>query len=167
MKAPIHWILVLFCALGLAEAYYFQNEVIVPFLNYNGAKRSHCSTTTHKQPINRQDTSLRLKQLRSEMTRVASIQGPPLNGYIVTSDDAHQSDSLDPRDMRREFITGFYGSAGEAVITSDKAVFWTDGRYYIQADHQLDCNWILMKRGRAEVKWCGRYDIKAATTTKS
>ena len=151
MKAPIHWILVLFCALGLAEAYYFQNEVIVPFLNYNGAKRSHCSTTTHKQPINRQDTSLRLKQLRSEMTRVASIQGPPLNGYIVTSDDAHQSDSLDPRDMRREFITGFYGSAGEAVITSDKAVFWTDGRYYIQADHQLDCNWILMKRGRAEV----------------
>ncbi|XP_050574856.1 xaa-Pro aminopeptidase 1-like isoform X2 [Bombus affinis] len=151
MKAPIHWILVLFCALGLAEAYYFQNEVIVPLLNYNGAKRSYCSTTTHKQPINRQDTSLRLKQLRSEMTRVASIQGPPLNGYIVTSDDAHQSDSLDPRDMRREFITGFYGSAGEAVITSDKAVFWTDGRYYIQADHQLDCNWILMKRGRTEV----------------
>ena len=53
--------------------------------------------------------------------------------------------------MRREFITGFYGSAGEALITWDKAVFWTDGRYHIQADHQLDCNWILMKRGRPEV----------------
>lgn len=53
--------------------------------------------------------------------------------------------------MRREFITGFYGSAGEAVITLNKAVFWTDGRYYIQADYQLDCNWILMKRGREDV----------------
>lgn len=53
--------------------------------------------------------------------------------------------------MRREFITGFYGSAGEAAITLDKAVFWTDGRYHIQADHQLDCNWILFKRGKGEV----------------
>lgn len=59
-------------------------------MNYNGAKRSHCPAIAHKQPANRQDTSLRLRQLRSEMTRVASIQGPPLDGYIVTSDDAHQ-----------------------------------------------------------------------------
>ncbi|KAK9301554.1 hypothetical protein QLX08_006111 [Tetragonisca angustula] len=152
MAELTHWILALFCVLsGLVEAYHFQNEVVEPLLNYNGAKRYHCPATAHKQPANRQNTTLRLKQLRSEMTRVASIQGPPLDGYIVTSDDAHQSDSLDPHDMRREFITGFYGSAGEALITWDKAVFWTDGRYHIQADHQLDCNWILMKRGRPEV----------------
>uniref|UniRef100_V9IGE4 Xaa-Pro aminopeptidase 1 n=1 Tax=Apis cerana TaxID=7461 RepID=V9IGE4_APICE len=151
MKEPMQWILVYFWTLGLTKAYHFQNEIVEPLLNYNGAKRSHCPAIAHKQPANRQDTSLRLRQLRSEMTRVASIQGPPLDGYIVTSDDAHQSDSLDPRDMRREFITGFYGSAGEAVITLNKAVFWTDGRYYIQADHQLDCNWILMKRGREDV----------------
>lgn len=59
--------------------------------------------------------------------------------------------------MRREFITGFYGSAGEAIITLSKAVFWTDGRYYIQADHQLDCNWILMKRGKEDVS--SRYEL--------
>ncbi|CAK9795545.1 Xaa-Pro aminopeptidase 1 [Anthophora quadrimaculata] len=135
----------------LTNAYYLQSGIVEPLLNYNGAKRSYCPASAHKQPANRQDTSLRLKQLRSEMSRVASVQDPPLDGYIVTSDDAHQSDSLDPRDMRREFITGFYGSAGEAVITMTKAVFWTDGRYHIQADHQLDCNWILMKRGRGEV----------------
>lgn len=54
--------------------------------------------------------------------------------------------------MRREFLTGFYGSAGEAVVTIDKAVFWTDGRYHIEANHQLDCNWILMKRGEHDVR---------------
>lgn len=53
--------------------------------------------------------------------------------------------------MRREFLTGFYGSAGEALVTIDKAILWTDGRYHIQADHQLDCNWSLMKRGELDV----------------
>jgi len=54
--------------------------------------------------------------------------------------------------MRREFLTGFYGSAGEAIVTIDKAILWIDGRYYIQANHQLDCNWILMKRGEHDVR---------------
>lgn len=54
--------------------------------------------------------------------------------------------------MRREFLTGFHGSAGEAVVTIDKAVLWTDGRYHIQANHQLDCNWILMKQGEHDVR---------------
>lgn len=53
--------------------------------------------------------------------------------------------------MRREFLTGFYGSAGEALVTIDKAILWTDGRYHIQADHQLDCNWSLMKQGESDV----------------
>ncbi|XP_031846075.1 xaa-Pro aminopeptidase 1 isoform X2 [Nomia melanderi] len=151
MKGPVCWILLSVCIIGGIDALLDEYKIPEPLLDYNGAKRFHCPPRGNKQPPNRQDTSLRLKQLRSEMVRIASIQGPPLNGYIVTSDDAHQSESLDPRDMRREFITGFYGSAGEAVITLNKAVFWTDGRYHDQADQQLDCNWILMKRGRENV----------------
>lgn len=46
--------------------------------------------------------------------------------------------------MRREFLTGFFGSAGTAVVTVDKAILWTHGQYHVQADHQIDCNWILM-----------------------
>ncbi len=34
--------------------------------------------------------------------------------------------------MRREYISGFTGSAGTAVVTKDKAAFWTDGRYFLQ-----------------------------------
>nr|XP_033332361.1 xaa-Pro aminopeptidase 1-like isoform X2 [Megalopta genalis] len=145
------WLFFCVCIVGITDALYSENQIGEPLFNYNGAKRSHCPPINHKQPTNRQSTSLRLKQLRSEMVRVASIQGPALDGYIVTSDDAHQSESVDPRDMRREFITGFDGSAGDAVITLNKAVFWTDGRYHVQADQQLDCNWMLMKRGREEV----------------
>lgn len=53
--------------------------------------------------------------------------------------------------MRREFLTGFYGSAGDAVVTLTNAILWTDGRYHIQADQQLDCHWILMKHGQINV----------------
>lgn len=55
-------------------------------------------------------------------------------------------------------MTGFDGSAGTAVVTHDKALLWTDGRYYQQATQQLDPNhWTLMKDGLPEtptmVQW--------------
>ena len=54
-------------------------------------------------------------------------------------------------DRRLEFITGFTGSAGIAVVTDKSAAFWTDGRYFLQAEQQLDCNWIIMKSGHDQV----------------
>ncbi|KAL8901228.1 MAG: hypothetical protein Q9192_000652 [Flavoplaca navasiana] len=50
-----------------------------------------------------------------------------------------------------EFISGFSGSAGTAVITSDKAALATDGRYFNQASKQLDSNWHLLKQGLEDV----------------
>nr|XP_012217793.1 PREDICTED: xaa-Pro aminopeptidase 1 isoform X1 [Linepithema humile] len=165
MKKLIFRILLAFCALELARA--DANKLSEPQRNYNGATRSYCPANAYvgNQPVNRHDSSLRLKQLRSEMVRVAAVQGPALDGYIITSDDEHQtvsfvshgrdgpleSEAVDPHDMRREFVTGFYGSSGETVVTIDKAVLWTDGRYHIEADYQLDCNWILMKYGEDDV----------------
>ncbi|XP_024871285.1 xaa-Pro aminopeptidase 1-like isoform X1 [Temnothorax curvispinosus] len=165
MKKFVFRILLTSCILGLTKA--DISTLPKPEHNYNGAERLYCPVNAYaeNQPVNRHDSSLRLRQLRSEMVRVAAVQGPPLDGYIVTSDDEHQtvsfvshgrdgpleSEAVDPHDMRREFLTGFYGSAGEAIVTIDKAVLWTDGRYHIQANHQLDCNWILMKRGERDV----------------
>ena len=54
-------------------------------------------------------------------------------------------------DQRRHYITGFTGSAGIAVVTDQVAALWTDGRYFLQADMELDCNWILMKSGQDDV----------------
>lgn len=41
---------------------------------------------------------------------------------------------------------------GIAVVTETKAALWTDGRYYLQAESQLDSNWILMKDGN-DIWW--------------
>jgi Xaa-Pro aminopeptidase len=46
-----------------------------------------------------------------------------------------------------EFISGFSGSAGTAIISLNEAALSTDGRYFNQAAKQLDNNWTLLKRG--------------------
>ncbi len=63
----------------------------------------------------------------------------------------YQSEYVHPCDGRREYISGFSGSAGTAVITKNHAALWTDGRYFLQAEEQLDCQWILMKTGQPGV----------------
>lgn len=57
--------------------------------------------------------------------------------YIVPSADFHQSEYVGDYFKSREFITGFTGSTGIAVITNHYAGLWTDGRYFIQAEHEL------------------------------
>lgn len=69
----------------------------------------------------------------------------------MPSEDAHSSEYIAPTDARREFICGFTGSAGTAVISHDKAALATDGRYFNQASHQLDDNWTLLKQGLQDV----------------
>lgn len=74
-----------------------------------------------------------------------------IHAYIIPSGDAHQSEYIADCDGRREFISGFSGSAGTAVVTLEKAALWTDGRYHLQASEQLDPTcWILMKDGLPE-----------------
>ena len=50
-------------------------------------------------------------------------------------------------DARRTYISGFDGSAGTAVICTDSAALWTDGRYFLQAEQQLGPDWTLMRHG--------------------
>ena len=71
----------------------------------------------------------------------------PIQAYIIPSGDAHQSEYIAACDNRRSFLTGFDGSAGTAIVTQDDAALWTDGRYYLQAEKQLDSSWLLMKDG--------------------
>ena len=45
-------------------------------------------------------------------------------------------------------MSGFTGSEATAVITTDEAVLWTDGRYFIQAERELSCDWSLVRMGQ-------------------
>ena len=38
--------------------------------------------------------------------------------------------------------------SGSAIVTETKAALWTDGRYFLQANMELDCNWILQREGQ-------------------
>lgn len=60
-----------------------------------------------------------------------------IDAYIVPTSDPHQSEYLPNYYKTREFISGFTGSAGTAVITLEKAGLWTDGRYFTQAEKEL------------------------------
>ncbi|KAF3844143.1 hypothetical protein F7725_016191 [Dissostichus mawsoni] len=90
-----------------------------------------------------------LRQLRQAM-RNSKYFSEPIQAYIVPSGDAHQSEYIAPSDCRREFICGFNGSAGTAIVTEQHAAMWTDGRYFLQASQQMDNNWSLMKMGLKE-----------------
>ncbi|XP_027057232.1 xaa-Pro aminopeptidase 1-like [Pocillopora damicornis] len=90
-----------------------------------------------------------LRQLRSLMKNKHHLP-EAIQAYIIPSEDAHQNEYLASCDLRREFISGFSGSAGTAIVTETKAALWTDGRYHLQAEKQLDVNWTLMRDGLSE-----------------
>ena len=49
--------------------------------------------------------------------------------------------------LKNDFRAVYLWSTGTAIVTESKAALWTDGRYYLQAEAQLDANWTLMKDG--------------------
>ena len=66
--------------------------------------------------------------------------------YIEITSDPHQSEYVADHYKGREFLTGFTGSAGTALVTEDKAILWTDGRYFIQAEKEIsDSEFVLYK----------------------
>ena len=75
-----------------------------------------------------------------------------IDAFLAPTDDPHMSEYTAPYYGRREFISGFTGSAGTAVITTDKALLFTDGRYHNQAELELDAKyWTLMRQGLKDV----------------
>ena len=60
-----------------------------------------------------------------------------LDAFIFPSTDPHNSEYTPDRWKGRQWISGFDGSAGTAVVTADAAALWTDSRYFLAADDQL------------------------------
>ncbi|KAI3383951.1 hypothetical protein SNEBB_006860 [Seison nebaliae] len=101
-------------------------------------ERTKCENDVEDQG-NRIDTSKRLKDLRGLM------EENELDAYIVPMMDEHASEYVGESDKIIQFISGFSGSNALAIITKNESRLWTDGRYYLQADDEMDCNWSLMK----------------------
>lgn len=88
------------------------------------------------------NTLPRLEALRAEMAL------HNINAFIIPGTDPHQSEYYADHWGCRTWISGFNGSAGTAVVTTDQAGLWTDSRYFLQADEQLaDSGFVLFKEG--------------------
>lgn len=75
------------------------------------------------------------------------MRGAGLAAYYVPTADPHMSEYIASCYQSRAWISGFSGSAGQALIMLDEAKLWTDGRYFIQAERQLkDSEFELMKQ---------------------
>ena len=74
----------------------------------------------------------RIEAVREYM-RAASI-----DYYYVPSNDAHHNEYLPACWQRRDWVTGFDGSLGDAIIGLDHTYLWVDSRYFLQAEQQLD-----------------------------
>lgn len=72
-----------------------------------------------------------LKDLRHLMKR------HQIDAYLIPSSDPHQSEYVPDFWKRRQYLTGFTGSAGDALVTLNTAGLWTDSRYYLQAEKEL------------------------------
>lgn len=91
--------------------------------------------TNMNQTINQ-----RLEALREEMRREG------LHAFVFPSTDPHHGEYVPDRWKGREWISGFNGSAGTAVVTLDRAALWTDSRYFLAAEEQLQgTEYVLMK----------------------
>ena len=68
--------------------------------------------------------------------------------YLIPSEDPHQSEYVDDSFKFREYISGFTGSAGTLLVSPRDCWLWTDGRYFTQAEEQIDSSHIqLMRQG--------------------
>jgi Xaa-Pro aminopeptidase len=97
-------------------------------------------------------TEKKLSALRQEMAarQIAAV--------VVPSADPHQSEYVTAHWQARAWLTGFTGSAGVAVVTRNRAILWTDSRYWLQAGAQLKgSEFELFRSGEKGVPECHRW----------
>ena len=68
----------------------------------------------------------------------AAMAAAGVDAFLVPRADAHQGETVAPRDERLAWLTGFTGSAGLAVVTAAKAAIFVDGRYTLQVRAETD-----------------------------
>ncbi len=72
------------------------------------------------------------------------MKNKDIDFYIITTSDYHGSEYASDYFKSREYFSGFTGSNGDLLIMQDEAILWTDGRYFIQAENELDGSGIQM-----------------------
>ncbi len=91
-----------------------------------------------------------------------------VDAYLIPGSDPHQSEYVAAHWQSRQWISGFTGSAGLVIVTQDHAGLWTDSRYFLQAETELQDTEIKLHKqvvphAPEHVAWL-RENLKPATT---
>lgn len=89
-------------------------------------------------------TQQKLDALRALMAK------SQVKAVYVTGTDPHQSEAPAAHWKAVQWLTGFTGSMGFAVVTQREAAFWTDGRYFEQAKREIDPAFRIFQFGLPE-----------------
>ena len=76
----------------------------------------------------------------------AAMKAAGANACLIPSSDPHISEYLPAHWSARRYFSGFTGSVGNLVVTETASALWVDGRYFVQAAHQLEGSEIVLQR---------------------
>ena len=86
------------------------------------------------------NTKERIEALRAAMRKAG------VDVYVVPGNDPHASEYMASHWCEMQWLSGFNGESGTVVVTMDKALLWTDSRYYLQAGVELKDSGIELMR---------------------
>ncbi|EAJ7098082.1 aminopeptidase P family protein [Campylobacter upsaliensis] len=75
-----------------------------------------------------------------------AMQEKGLDAYLVVSADPHLSEYLSDYYKVKDYLSGFQGSVGTLVFTQKEAYLWVDGRYWLQAQKQLEGSGVVLQK---------------------
>src|SRR5437773_11541069 len=87
---------------------------------------------TFEEPESGVALTARLSAFREELARCK------LTGFVIPRADQQQNEYVAPSEERLAWLTGFTGSAGMAIVLTEEAAVFVDGRYTLQAGKQVD-----------------------------
>ena len=136
--------------------------VVCRFVNLQAHFVAARARTTAKKRNLASVKQLKMKESNSITLRVEKLRGymrqNGLDALIVPSNDPHVSEYTPAHWQCRQWISGFNGSAGTAVVTLGNAALWTDSRYFLAAAQQLEGTpFALMKDGLPETPTIGQW----------
>ena len=76
----------------------------------------------------------------------AAMKAAGANACLIPSSDPHISEYLPAHWSARRYFSGFTGSVGNLVVTETASALWVDGRYFVQAAHQLEGSEIELQK---------------------
>lgn len=105
----------------------------------------------NKENMNKKNTNKEKVSVRDRLARLRQAMAEEkIDCYLIPTADFHGSEYVNDYFKVREYFCGFTGSNGTLLVWQEGAGLWTDGRYFIQAEKELDGTGVVLYRMQEE-----------------